>query len=60
MLSSNERYKSKGTTAVISRVYFVGSRVKVEVSVGTGKKLHDKRDWLKEKQPSAIWPRVIR
>jgi SsrA-binding protein len=60
ILKLEQALKSKGTTAVISRVYFVGSRVKVEVSVGTGKKLHDKRDSLKEKQAKRDLARVIR
>lgn len=52
--------KDKGTTALISRVYFAGSRVKVEVSLGKGKKLHDKRDDLKEKQAKRELARVHR
>lgn len=52
--------KDKGTTAVIGRVYFVGSRVKVEVCLGKGKKLHDKRDDLKEKQAKRELARIHR
>lgn len=36
-----------GLTAVPTQVYFLGSLVKVEVAVGRGKKLHDKRESVK-------------
>jgi SsrA-binding protein len=39
----------KGQTIVPVKVYFKGSRVKLEVALGKGKKLHDKRDSMKEK-----------
>lgn len=34
----------KGMTLVVTRVYLKGGRVKVEVGVARGKKLHDKRE----------------
>ncbi len=37
----------KGMTVVPIRLYFKGSRVKVEVALAKGKKLHDKRHDLK-------------
>lgn len=40
----------KGRTVIPTRVYLKGSWVKVEIAVATGKKLHDKRHSLKEKQ----------
>lgn len=39
--------QQKGATALISRIYWRGARVKLEVAVGTGKKVHDKRHALK-------------
>jgi SsrA-binding protein len=36
--------KQKGLTLVPTKMYFSGGRVKVEVGVGKGKKLHDKRE----------------
>jgi SsrA-binding protein len=40
--------EQKGCTAAISRIYWRGSRVKLDISIGTGKKLHDKRQTIKE------------
>lgn len=39
----------RGMTIVPLRVYLKGSRVKVEIGVARGKKLHDKRQALKER-----------
>src|SRR4051812_11715657 len=39
----------KGLTIVPTRVYFKGSRAKVELAVATGKQLHDKRRSIKER-----------
>src|SRR3954464_13284251 len=39
----------KGLTIVPTRVYFKGSRAKVELAVATGKQLHDKRRSIKDR-----------
>ena len=39
----------KGFTIVPTQMYFVKGRVKVELGIGRGKKLHDKRASIKEK-----------
>jgi SsrA-binding protein len=39
----------KGLTIVPTRVYFKGSRAKVELAVATGKQMHDKRRAIKER-----------
>jgi len=39
----------KGRTIVPVRLYFKGSRVKVEIAIATGKKLHDKRATIKDR-----------
>ena len=39
----------RGLTLVPTRVYFKGPRVKVEIALGRGKDLYDKRRALKEK-----------
>ncbi|MDR1659073.1 MAG: SsrA-binding protein, partial [Desulfovibrio sp.] len=39
----------KGLTAVPVRVYFARGRVKVEIALGRGKKLHDHRESLKRR-----------
>ncbi|MBF0142975.1 MAG: SsrA-binding protein SmpB [Magnetococcales bacterium] len=48
--------REKGLTLIPTRVYWKGSRVKVEIGVGKGKKLYDKRktqetrDWQRDKE----------
>ncbi len=39
----------KALSIIPLRIYFKGSHVKVEIGVGRGKKLHDKRDVLRER-----------
>ncbi|OQY19341.1 MAG: SsrA-binding protein [Desulfobacteraceae bacterium 4572_35.1] len=40
----------KGLSLVPTKIYFKNSLVKLEIGVGRGKKLHDKRESLKQKQ----------
>ena len=44
-----QKVLEKGLTIVPLRVYLKGNLVKVEIGIGKGKKLFDKRDTLKEK-----------
>lgn len=39
----------KGLTVVPTRLYFNNGRIKVEIALGKGKKLHDHRETLKRK-----------
>lgn len=39
----------KGLTVVPVRIYFKNRRIKVEIALGRGKKLHDHRDALKQR-----------
>jgi len=41
--------RERGFTLVPLRIYFKGGKAKVEVGLGKGKKLHDKRENLKRK-----------
>ncbi len=41
--------REKGLTCVASKVYFKEGRVKVEISLVKGKKLHDKREAIKKR-----------
>jgi SsrA-binding protein len=41
--------RQKGMTLVPVRIYLKGSRIKVEVAIAKGKKLHDKRATMKER-----------
>lgn len=44
------KIEREGRTLVPLKMYFKGSRIKVELGVGTGKKKYDKRDDLKERE----------
>jgi len=44
------KVEQKGLTVVPVRMYFKNSRVKVEIALGRGKKMHDKREDLKAKE----------
>ncbi|MCO5142711.1 MAG: SsrA-binding protein SmpB [Oligoflexia bacterium] len=39
----------KGKTVVPTQMYFTKGKAKVEIGIGKGKKLHDKRDSIKER-----------
>ena len=41
--------QEKGLTLVPTKLYFSGSKIKLEIGLGSAKKLHDKRAKLKEK-----------
>ena len=41
------KVEQKGLTVIPVRMYFKNSRVKIEIALGRGKKLHDKREDLK-------------
>ena len=43
------KVQEKGLTLVPTKMYFSGQHVKVEIALGRAKKLHDKRQHLKEK-----------
>ncbi|MGE4579673.1 MAG: SsrA-binding protein SmpB [Desulfuromonadales bacterium] len=44
------KVEEKGLSLVPTRIYLKDSRVKLEVGIGRGKKLHDKRESLKQKE----------
>jgi len=44
------KIKRTGATCVPLSLYFKGSRVKVEVALVTGKKLHDKRETIRRRE----------
>jgi SsrA-binding protein len=54
------KVEERGLSLVPTKIYFKESRVKLEIGVGRGKKLHDKRETLKEKQHSRETDRAIR
>ncbi|MEZ6020343.1 MAG: SsrA-binding protein SmpB [Planctomycetota bacterium] len=54
-----KRAKEKGVTMVPLEVYFDGSKVKVLVGLVQGKRLHDKRSDLKERQDKRDMDRAM-
>ncbi len=52
--------REKGLTLIPLRVYFKNSKVKVELGVGRGRKLHDKRQELKRRTDKREMERAFR
>ncbi|MDQ5988581.1 MAG: SsrA-binding protein [Syntrophus sp. SKADARSKE-3] len=52
--------REKGLTLVPLKVYFKNGKVKVEIGVGSGKKLYDKREDLKQKDDRRDMQRALR
>ena len=55
-----QKVREKGLTIVPIQLYFQGPWCKLEIAVGRGKKLHDKRESLKEAQDRRETARVLR
>lgn len=51
---------AEGMTCVPTKIYFRGQRVKVEIAIAKGKKLHDKRATAKAKEADRSMERVFR
>jgi SsrA-binding protein len=49
ILKLGGRATEKGLTIMPLRAYFKGSRVKLEIGLARGKRAHDKRDAIKQK-----------
>ncbi len=52
--------KEKGLTLVPTRIYFKGSKAKVEVALARGKNLYDKRDSIKQRDMARDVQRELR
>jgi SsrA-binding protein len=52
--------KERGFTLVPTRVYFAGGRAKVEIALGRGKDLYDKRQTIKERESKRDMERGVR
>lgn len=52
--------EQKGLTLVPLKMYLKGSKVKVVIGLGRGKKLHDKRDSLKRRQDERDMARAMK
>jgi SsrA-binding protein len=54
------RVAEKGLSAMALQLYFKGSWVKLEIGLGRGRKLHDKRDLLRTRADKRETERAIR
>jgi len=55
-----EQVKERGFTLVPTRIYFAQGRAKVEIALGRGKDLFDKRQTIKERESKRDMERGIR
>lgn len=49
LMKIRRNVREKGMTIVPLRMYFKGSRIKIEIALAKGKKLHDKRQSIKDR-----------
>src|SRR5512133_125250 len=54
------KVEERGFSLVPTRIYFKDSRAKLEIGLARGKKLHDKRETLKEKQADREMSKAIK
>jgi SsrA-binding protein len=54
------RIKERGLTLVPTRIYFKGSRAKVEIALARGKDRFDKRQSIKERESKRDMQRALR
>jgi SsrA-binding protein len=52
--------KESGLTLIPTRIYFKGSNAKVEIALGKGKDLYDKRQSIKEREQQREMDRALR
>ena len=52
--------KERGLTLIPLRMYFKNGRAKVELGLGRGKKLYDKREATKEREVKRVMDRAMR
>ncbi len=52
--------QAKGQTCVATAMYWKGNKVKVEIALGTGKKMHDKRASIKDRDWNRDKARVLK
>lgn len=55
-----QRVKEKGLTMIPMRIYFKGRWAKVEIALGRGRRLHDKRESIKERDAKREMRRHLR
>lgn len=60
IIKFHQAVQEKGLTLIPLRLYFARCWVKIELGLCQGKKLHDKRDALKEKQSNREMQRAVK
>jgi len=55
-----QKAEEKGMTVIPLKMYFKGQHIKVELGLGKGKKLHDKRESAKTKDANRDMQRMMR
>jgi SsrA-binding protein len=50
----------KGLALVATKIYFKGNYIKLEIGVGRGKKMHDKRETLKQKEANREMAKALK
>jgi SsrA-binding protein len=60
ILKLTRKVDERGFSIVPTRIYFKESRVKLEIGLGKGKKTHDKRETLKEKQATREVAKILK
>ena len=60
IIKLTQRMYEKGLTVVPLKMYFKGQHIKVEIGLGKGKKLHDKRQASKEKDANREIARAMK
>lgn len=56
----SRKVEERGFSLIPTKIYFKNGRVKLEIGVGRGKKLHDKRQTLKQKEADREMARALR
>ncbi len=54
------KVKERGHTLIVTKIYFKGGRAKAELCLAKGKKAHDKRSALRERQVKKEMDRAIK
>jgi SsrA-binding protein len=54
------RVRERGFTLVPTRMYFAGQHAKVEIALGRGKDLYDKREAIRERETKRDMERAVR
>jgi SsrA-binding protein len=60
ILKLARKVDEKGLSLVPTKIYFKESRVKLEIGIGRGKKLHDKRETLKSKEADREMAKAVK